>query len=252
MPCNLELDTDIQCLLVLVTSVGLSPYTVAPWALHKERGKGLCLQNFWKLQPAAITTEVSTPELPVEVQGLHGQCTGSPGTPHRAALEGMDPAPHWAPTNPPNSTWEHSGQKTVWDGWEICPTSPNARGKAVRKEAATPSASPVHGGQLPTSSWACHRHHGPGPGHPQHCLLSHRAVTQSMPAGSPHYLQQVLQKQPSEVSAVHGPVQTCSKQTPEMQHLAAQQNRANRSSECKGRKEKKIRKKERTTPACIA
>lgn len=85
-------------------------------------------------------------------------------------------------------------------------------------------------------------------GRPQHCcLLSHRAVTQSMPAGYPHYLQQVLQKQPSKVSAVHSPVQTCSKQTAEMQHLAAQQNKANRSSECKGRKENKIRKKKRTT-----
>lgn len=50
--------------------VGLSaPYAVAPWALHKERGKGWCLQNLWKLQPAALTAEVSTPELPVECKG---------------------------------------------------------------------------------------------------------------------------------------------------------------------------------------
>lgn len=102
MSCNLELDTDVPRLLVLVTSVGQSaPYAVAPGALHKERGKGWCLQKLWKLQPAAITAEVSTPELPVEVQRLHGQCTGSPSTSQGVSQEGMDPAPHPAPTHPP-------------------------------------------------------------------------------------------------------------------------------------------------------
>lgn len=96
----------------------------------------------------------------------------------------------------------------------------------------------------------CRIHHQPGPGRSVSGYLTGLVVSQCLVVILIIY-SRYYKSIPCEVSAVHGPVQTCSSQTPQTRYLAAKKHTANRSNERKGRGEKKISKKGRGTPVCF-